>query len=77
VEDVGMFYGRLVYFSSVWYISWHLDIFLVIWYISPRFGMSYQDKSGNPGGRGGGGLYVRKASVCELSFLIISRSIKN
>jgi hypothetical protein len=23
--------------------------FVVIWYISPRFGMLYQEKSGNPG----------------------------
>jgi hypothetical protein len=34
-EDVGLFYGHLVYF-------------VVIWYIFPRFGISYQEKSGNP-----------------------------
>jgi hypothetical protein len=26
----------------------HLVSFLIIWYISPRFGMFYQEKSGNP-----------------------------
>jgi hypothetical protein len=32
----GIFYGRLVHFK-------------VIWYIFPRFGMLYREKSGNPG----------------------------
>jgi hypothetical protein len=27
----------------------HLVDFVVIWYIFPRFGMLYQEKSGNPG----------------------------
>jgi hypothetical protein len=26
----------------------HLVYFVVIWYISPRFGILYQEKSGNP-----------------------------
>jgi hypothetical protein len=33
----------LVYFTAVEY-------FVVIWYISPCFGILYQEKSGNPGG---------------------------
>jgi hypothetical protein len=32
---IGIFYTHLVYF-------------MVIWYISPHFGMLYQEKSGNP-----------------------------
>jgi hypothetical protein len=39
-----------------WYILWlfgifngHLLQFVVIWYIFPRFGILYQEKSGNPG----------------------------
>jgi hypothetical protein len=28
--------------------SSHLVYFVVIWYISPRFGILYQEKSGNP-----------------------------
>jgi hypothetical protein len=32
-----IFYGHLVYF-------------VVIWYIFPRFGILYQEKSGNPAG---------------------------
>jgi hypothetical protein len=31
----GLFYGHLVHF-------------VVIWYIFPRFGISYREKSGNP-----------------------------
>jgi hypothetical protein len=45
----------LVYFMTVWSILrplgtfyGHLVHFEVIWYISPRFGILYQEKSGNP-----------------------------
>jgi hypothetical protein len=41
MEDVGIFYGRLVYYGYLVYL-------MVIWYISPRFGMLSQEKSGNP-----------------------------
>jgi hypothetical protein len=37
MEDVGIFYGHLQQLY-----------FLVIRYIFPRFGMLYQEKSGNP-----------------------------
>jgi hypothetical protein len=36
MEDVRIFYGHLINFTAIWYIS-------------PRFGMLYQEKSGNPG----------------------------
>jgi hypothetical protein len=42
MEDIGIFYGHLVHFTVFWYI------FVVIWNFFPRFGISYQDKSGNP-----------------------------
>jgi hypothetical protein len=62
MEDVGVYYGHLVYFVAIWDISWlfgtfcgHLVYFVAIWDISwlfgiffPRFGMLYQEKSGNP-----------------------------
>jgi hypothetical protein len=45
-----------VYFWDIWSISQpfcliygNLVNFVVIWYIFPRFGMLYQEKSGNPG----------------------------
>jgi hypothetical protein len=41
----GLFYGYLVYFVAIWYILWLFDTLRCI--IS-RFGMLYQEKSGNP-----------------------------
>jgi hypothetical protein len=49
MEDVGIFNGHLVHFRSFCYILWTFGIVrgnLV--YIS-RFGILYQEKSGNPG----------------------------
>jgi hypothetical protein len=39
----GLFYGHLVNFVDIWNILWLFDTF------SPRFGILYQEKSGNPG----------------------------
>jgi hypothetical protein len=43
---------------AIWSILWpfeifygHLEYFVVIWYIFPRFGILDQEKSGNPGFR--------------------------
>jgi hypothetical protein len=36
------------YFRAIWYMLWQFDNFVVIWYVSPRFGILYQQKSGNP-----------------------------
>jgi hypothetical protein len=53
MEDDGMFYGHLVhfrglllYFMDIWNSSW---LFVGIHTYFFRFGMFYQDKSGNPG----------------------------
>jgi hypothetical protein len=51
MENVGMICGHLENITAIWYMSWPLGNFVVIWYIFPRFGILYQDKSGNPGGR--------------------------
>jgi hypothetical protein len=62
MKDVGKFCSHLVHFSAISYIlcpfgifCGHLVHFVVIWYILrsfwyifPRFGMLYQEKSGNP-----------------------------
>jgi hypothetical protein len=40
---LGPFYGLLLYFMDIWYSSWSFGIFF------PRFGILYQEKSGNPG----------------------------
>jgi hypothetical protein len=42
----GIFYGRLVQFEFVWYISSGFGTF---WYISSGFGIVWHEKSGNPG----------------------------
>jgi hypothetical protein len=47
--DVGIFYAHWVYSTAIRYNVWQSDIFLFIWYIFPRFGILYQEKSGNPG----------------------------
>jgi hypothetical protein len=43
MEDVGIFYGHLVYFTAIWYISWpfgvfyfYLVYFSLFWYVVPR-----------------------------------------
>jgi hypothetical protein len=48
MEEVGVFYGHLVYFIIFGIFYGHLVYFVVIWYIYPRFGMLYHEKSGNP-----------------------------
>jgi hypothetical protein len=48
MEDVGMFYGQLVYFVNIWNILWtsdrfygHLVYFMAIWYILWPFGIYF------------------------------------
>jgi hypothetical protein len=43
VEDVGLFYGRLVYLTDTWYFLWpfgkfygHFGIFFPFWYVVAR-----------------------------------------
>jgi hypothetical protein len=44
MENAGRFYGG----HSVYFTYSHLELFVVFGYISSRFGMSNQEKSGNP-----------------------------
>jgi hypothetical protein len=48
MENIGIFYDHLVYFTAIGNILWHLVYFVVIWYIFPRFGILDQETSGNP-----------------------------
>jgi hypothetical protein len=48
MENAGLFYGRLEYFTLIWYISCPLGNVVVIWYIFPRVGILCHEKSGNP-----------------------------
>jgi hypothetical protein len=56
MENLGIFYDHLVYFTAIGNILWSFGIFcgnlvyfVVIWYIFLRFGILDQEKSGNPG----------------------------
>jgi hypothetical protein len=51
MENAGIFYGHLEYFTVIRYILWPSGHVVVIWYIFPRFGKLRQEKSGNPGAR--------------------------
>jgi hypothetical protein len=48
MEDVGVFYGHLVYFTANWYMLWPFGIFVGHLVTFFHFGMLYQGKSGNP-----------------------------
>jgi hypothetical protein len=48
MENTGIFCGHLKYFTVIWYILWPFGNVVAIWYIFPRFGISCQEKSGNP-----------------------------
>jgi hypothetical protein len=45
----GIFCGHLVHFVAIWYILWPFGIFCGHLVCFSRFGMFYQEKSGNPG----------------------------
>jgi hypothetical protein len=48
MDNVGIFYGHLEYLTAMWYISWPFGTFFRHFNIFSRFGMFYQEKSGNP-----------------------------
>jgi hypothetical protein len=36
MEDAGIFYSHLVYFTAIWYILWLFGISFPFWYVVPR-----------------------------------------
>jgi hypothetical protein len=48
LEDVGIFYGDLLYFKAIRYIVWSFGILFDDLAHFSRYGMLYQEKSGNP-----------------------------
>jgi hypothetical protein len=48
MEDVGIFYGHLVHFTVFCYILWTFGIVRGNLVYFSRFGILYQEKSGNP-----------------------------
>jgi hypothetical protein len=49
MEDVGIFYRHLVYFTGIGYILWPFRIFCGDLEYFHRFGKLFQEKYGNPG----------------------------
>jgi hypothetical protein len=45
MENVVMFYGHLEYITANWYIIGPFCNLAVSWYIFPRFGILYHEKS--------------------------------
>jgi hypothetical protein len=48
IEDFGIFYCHLVYFTTIWYILWTFGTFYGFWCIFTVLVWLYQEKSGNP-----------------------------
>jgi hypothetical protein len=48
MENIGIYYGHLEYITAMLYILWPFGNSTVIRSIIPRFGLSCQEKSGNP-----------------------------
>jgi hypothetical protein len=49
MENLGLFYDHVVYFTAIEHILWPFGIFCGHLVFFPRFGILYQEKSGNPG----------------------------
>jgi hypothetical protein len=49
MENIGIFYDHFVYFTAIGNILWPFHIFCGHLVYFPRFGILYQEKSGNPG----------------------------
>jgi hypothetical protein len=63
VWPFGIFYAHLAYFMGIWYILWAFCILYGRLVYFSRFGMLYEDKSGNP-------------AAGAISFSSVSRSNK-
>jgi hypothetical protein len=48
MEDVGLFYGRWVYFTSICEILWSFEVVSCNLVYFTRFGILYREKSGSP-----------------------------
>jgi hypothetical protein len=84
MEYFGILYGHLIYFMAIWYIMWpfglfcgHLVYCVANWYILwllhvyfLRFGMLYQEKSGNPA------LLCKKTGTKIVDFFSLPQQLK-
>jgi hypothetical protein len=73
----------LVHFMSIWSILRPLEIFngrlvyfVVSWNIFPRFGMLYQEKSGNPGPEPSSSFRITRSSPSYLYLVWIDAPLR-
>jgi hypothetical protein len=64
MDVVGIFYGHVAYFTSIWYILWPFGIFYGHLVYFSHFGLLYQEQSGSPDG------VRKKLSDDHLAFFI-------
>jgi hypothetical protein len=48
MKKVGIFYGHLENITGIVYILRPFGNLMAVWYVTPRFGILYKEKSGNP-----------------------------
>jgi hypothetical protein len=48
IENVVIYFDHWEYFTTIGYILWAFGYFVVIWHTYTSFGISHQEKSGNP-----------------------------
>jgi hypothetical protein len=64
MENIGIFNVPLEYFNAIFYILWPFGVFVSIWNIFPRFGILYQEKSGNPASSGDDKIFLIDIGNC-------------
>jgi hypothetical protein len=69
MENLGVFYDHLVYFTAIGNILWPFGIFCGHLVYFPCFGILYQEKSGNPDPTEVQESRVRFYTNCSLYFL--------
>jgi hypothetical protein len=75
MEDVGIFYGHLSILRPFGIFCGNLVYFEVIWYIFLRFGILYQEQSGNPAWDSLFStfeLHTTYTTACHDTFLIVT-----
>jgi hypothetical protein len=76
MEQLVIFNYHLVYFTAIGNTYGHLVYFVVSWYIFPRFGILYQEKSGNPAQVFINKNHLRRAVSCRGLKLLCNKNIK-